>query len=99
MSDSLALDAAVRTIKTHGPSRVVINHDGEALSPRRARELHSITPDIVFIRHDGWTLGAPYYLARAAYLLWRDQWFGVFVLPNDEPMPIADWLTSHKEAG
>ena len=46
----------------------------EAVTSRRAREEYRIVPDIIFIRNDGWSLGAPQHLEHAAYRLWKDEW-------------------------
>ncbi len=56
------------------PRRVLINCDGEALSPRRAEREHGIVSDCVFVRNDGWTLGAPASLKDVARNLWAGDW-------------------------
>jgi len=55
-----------------GPRRVVINAHGEAVAPR-----HDEPYDIIFIRHDGWSLGAPRELAAIAEGMWADCWVAV----------------------
>lgn len=62
--------------------RVVINSDGYAVTPQRARDEYSISPDIVFVRDDGWTLGAPKSLERIAYRMWKKEW--VYFATKDE---------------
>src|SRR5262245_59247353 len=46
-------------------NRVVIDELGGAVNPRRASEM-GVTPDVVFIRNDGWVLGAPARLESVA---------------------------------
>lgn len=60
-------------IKTHGPSRVIINEDGEAVPMKRARELGA-TIDIIYIRNDGWSFGASNALKDVAYKMWEGSW-------------------------
>ena len=53
--------------------RVVINGHGEALPPRRALEM-DIIPTVLFVRNDGWVLGAPTELSEVAESLWKGEW-------------------------
>lgn len=71
-----------------GPDRVVINGEGEALPWLRAREQHNILPDVIFIRKDGWTLGAPKEFEKTAFDLWADEWIYYSQRPSLELMPI-----------
>lgn len=84
---SVDLKEAVRGIMRGGPDRVVINSEGDGIPPKRAWAQHGITPDVIFIRDDGWTLGAPAYLEDVAERLWRDQWVGVLRRPGTEAEP------------
>lgn len=63
-------------ISATGPNRVVINLEGEATSPSRAAQ-KGIYPEVIFIREDGWSLGAPAHLEEAARQLWPDEWVGM----------------------
>jgi hypothetical protein len=56
------------------PERVVINEAGEAVPPGRALREHNIKPDVIFIRADAWSLGAPLELEATAYMLWPKEW-------------------------
>lgn len=60
-------------VRARGPHRVVINDEGEAV-PQRAEAAKGITVDVVFIREDGWTLGAANALAGVAEDQWSDRW-------------------------
>ena len=57
-------------------NRVLIDKEGTAVPPKRAKEL-GVSPDVIFIRDDGWTLGAPKHLKDVAHSLWSDKWVGV----------------------
>lgn len=80
------LDQWTASIMARGPDRVVINREGEALGSRRAREM-GVTPDVIFIRDDGWSLGAPARLRGVAESMWRDQWAGVLTRPETKAVP------------
>jgi hypothetical protein len=58
------------------PTRVLINTEGEAIPAARA-EAQGITWDIIFIRNDGWSLGASEALAQVAHSLWADEWVAI----------------------
>lgn len=61
-------------------SRVVVNQNGHATSPATALAEHNITPDVIFVRNDGWSLGAPFAFERVARGLWEDSWVARYVL-------------------
>lgn len=61
------------------PTRVLISGDGEAVSPRRTA-VHS---DVIFVREDGWTLGAPKRLEAQARALWQGRWIERWYLRED----------------
>lgn len=76
---------------TNGPSRVIINGDGEATTSRRAREQFGISPDIIFIRDDGWSLAAPRQFEATAYGMWPDKWISFIRRPSIEAKPISEY--------
>ena len=53
--------------------RVLVNKKGEAVPYKRAIEM-GIVPTRIFVRDDGWTLGAPDYLHATARGLWQKEW-------------------------
>lgn len=55
------------------PRRVVVDEDGHAIPPEAASKM-SIDSDIIFLRNDGWSLGAPKDLEDIAYNMWRNDW-------------------------
>lgn len=71
-------------IAQNGPTRVVINSDGEALPPGRAKREQGIEPDMIFVRYDGWSLGAPMSLRHVAESKW------VYVCVLHKPFPRTD---------
>lgn len=60
----------------------------EALSSKRARDV-GVVPDVIFIRNDGWSLGAPKRLESAAHRLWADEWIGFVRRPSTTAQPIG----------
>lgn len=79
-----------KQIGANGPRRVLVEGDF-AETPQRAREIYDIWPDIVFIRNDGWSLGAPNNLADTAEKLWAGHWIGVLIRPSTEPITMEDY--------
>lgn len=65
-------------VSDNGPNRIVVDDQGTAMSLRHARDkLRRLIPyDVVFVRDDGWALGASYEFENVAYLLWRREWIG-----------------------
>lgn len=56
--------------------RVVINEEGEAVSPNRVCSCCSEKLNVkwVFVRDDGWSLGASDKLKPVAEAMWKDEW-------------------------
>lgn len=54
-------------------SRVVVSSEGEAVPARRALE-RGIVPTRMWVRKDGWTLGAPSSFHAVARSMWADEW-------------------------
>jgi hypothetical protein len=89
--DKLSLKDRATRILSGGPDRVVVNSDGEAKPSRKARETDGVDPDVIFIRKDGWSLGAPANLVDVAYKMWKNEWVGFLVKPEIAPRPMAEW--------
>jgi hypothetical protein len=83
--------ATAKHIMLHGPDRVVINAEGDAYGPRQAQQEHGIRPTIIFIRYDGWSLGAPAQFEQVAFQMWADSWVAFIRRPDEEPMPISSY--------
>jgi hypothetical protein len=64
----------IRSIIAGGPDRVVINASGEATSSTCARNEYKIAPTVIFVRDDGWSLGAPEQFRHVARDMWSDKW-------------------------
>lgn len=77
MSETITKDS----ILFGGFDRVVINEEGEAVSPERALAM-GIKPTVGFLRDDGWSLGAPHHLEMVAFKLWVGQWTHKIERPN-----------------
>ena len=58
------------------PDRILVSLEGDAVPPERAVE-RGIPWDVIFIRDDGWSLGASNNLVLAAEALWSDKWVAV----------------------
>lgn len=86
------LSKLVQEILRRGPDRVVINSGGEAVPPRRAREEHGIDPTVIFIRDDGWSLGAPADFEQVAHKLWANEWIAFVRKPEVEAKPIREYV-------
>jgi hypothetical protein len=54
--------------------RVIVSPQGDATTPEKAQTDYNVVPDVVFVRDDGWTLGAPKKWEKVAYDLWKDYW-------------------------
>ena len=80
MEQIVELAKVLNSIKNNGPKRVMIN-EYEATSYERAEE-KDIFPDIIFVRKDGWSLGAPTKFRSQAFGIWADEWIG-FMLVAD----------------
>lgn len=85
------LEAIKQKLQRSGPDRVVINREGEAVPPFRARRDYNIHPDIIFARDDGWTLAAPDSLKDVAEAMWKKEWIGVFLRGSWKPIPYEEW--------
>ena len=70
-----------------GPDRVVTHTEGHGVkdtaSQRRAGQME-IYPDVIFVREDGWTLGATYEMSIAARRLWQGRWVACLDLRNSQ---------------
>ncbi|RLI87970.1 MAG: hypothetical protein DRP01_00020 [Archaeoglobales archaeon] len=64
------------------PTRVVIDEKGYAVSPEAAKKL-GITWDVIYVREDGWSLGAPDCLSSVAHSLWSDLWVDTVRVKDD----------------
>jgi hypothetical protein len=74
---NINLEAAVKRIMAHGPDH--------------AREQYNLNPEVIFIRNDGWTLGAPRGLEWIAFQQWAGEWIGFLRKPDREAHPMTDY--------
>lgn len=81
------IEDRIERIVQFGPDRVVIDQSGEATTPQRAREEYHVVPTVIFIRKDGWSLGAPEQFKRVAESLWLGDWVSKLVWDGGK------WLT------
>lgn len=97
MSDERLIDG-MKQLLAAGPIRVMIG-PAEAVPWRRALDEHHVEADVIFLRDDGWTLGASKVLEAAAFSLWREHWIGFWrttdYCPNMPTLafhPIAEYV-------
>ena len=88
--------ASVAHIMARGPDRVMID-EYEAKPTKIAKDMYGQEPVIIFIRNDGWSLGASKDLVHAAERIWRDKWAVVLVPGDDEPVRYQDWCVYREE--
>ena len=79
-------------LQKDGPRRVIVDKSGQATSPKQAQKM-GVYYEIVFIRNDGWTLGAPVELESDAIALWKERWVAYW-RPCD---PIARPMTEYRQ--
>jgi hypothetical protein len=58
---------------TKGPDRVMCKSD-EAIGFKRAVAKYNINLHVMFLRSDGWILGAPKRFEKEAYESWKEYW-------------------------
>ena len=87
----VALGPLVRNIKESGPARVVVEPGGYAVGYRRALVDYQVVPTVVFIRDDGWTLGAPSEFIEDARVLWEREWIAVLEVSTGFILSYSDW--------
>lgn len=66
------IETEFQTWNPPAPVRVMIEAD-HAVNPQRAKAA-GIVPDYLFVRDDGWVLGAPISLRVEARETWRGHW-------------------------
>lgn len=71
--------------------RVVTDCTGYMLAPWRASDIYQANPDIVFIRDDGFTLGAPTELENVAFNVSCGQWVAFARYGDLKPRPIGEY--------
>ncbi|OGJ12571.1 hypothetical protein A3K82_00140 [Candidatus Pacearchaeota archaeon RBG_19FT_COMBO_34_9] len=70
--------------------RVLTNKKGNAVTTERARQL-GIKTDVVFIRNDGYHLGAPEKLREKARSMFREDWAKFYDTHERIKRPISDY--------
>lgn len=59
------------------PTRIVVDRHGSARPPKLGDRY-----DVIFVRDDGWSLGAPKRFRRTAHKLWAGSWVEVIECPG-----------------
>ena len=68
-----------------GPRRVVVDDDGLGVTPSRAVQEYGMDPTVIFLRGDGWSLGATPPFETLARQLWEDEWVAVLRRTETDP--------------
>jgi len=77
------LQAIAEAVRKVGPTRVIVDGEGLGESPRRASLRRDYQPPtVVFVRDDGWTLGASAKFEHVARELYAREWIGVLRGPD-----------------
>jgi hypothetical protein len=88
----MTLREATKKFLRFGVTRVMIS-ESEAVPPIKARKHYGIEPTVIFIRNDGWTLGAPDDLIMPAYNTWPEDWRFFIKRPSTRLQPISEFKT------
>lgn len=83
-------EVIVEAVKEYGPSRVMVEKDYAI--PSHKAEKRGIKATVVFIRNDGWTLGAPVHYEKNAFETWSDHWTHFAKLPDGVATPIEEYI-------
>ena len=73
------------------PNRILINAEGEAVTMKRVLEI-GVVADLIFVRNDGWSLGAPNYLEKEAHDLWKSDWILVHHVASNTDLAYPFYL-------
>lgn len=82
------------TPEVTAPTRVIYSHEGDATTPERARSMYGVEPDVIFLRHDGWSLGAPSRLEGTAHMIWSEYWTHFARRGDTHFRPISEYYHS-----
>jgi hypothetical protein len=73
------------------PKKVIVDEDGLGAIPFMAEEQYGIIPEVVFVREDGWALGAPLKFEDVAYNMWKDKWVFYLREGDNQLKPISKY--------
>lgn len=77
------------------PRRVLVGEDGKSVAPMET----DLALSAIFVRDDGWVLGAPAHLERTAYELWAGQWSVVYISDEQHSCAVTeDWYRRSRRA-
>lgn len=89
------IKASVLHIMNRGPDRVMI--DEHEAWPTKLAKIQGHEPVVIFIRDDGWSLGASKELVHAAERIWRDKWAVVIIQGKKKPIRYQEWCLGREE--
>lgn len=79
-------EAAKAKVQANGPDRMIVDAQGLATTWPRASIEYGTLPEVIFIRNDGWSLGAPYRFREVAQGLWSETWVA------QAEFPFENWV-------
>lgn len=87
------IDSLVNKVMKNGPSRVFARCSCGCggLVGRSPEEHNCPSPDVIFIRKDGWSLGAPKAFIAEAEKLWDDSWVAVLDVSDRSVRTYFQW--------
>ena len=74
------------------PSRVVVDNEGTGVPASTAYSEFGVVPHVIFMRNDGWSLGAPIEFEAVAYEMWDDAWTHFAYLDTGKWLPIDQYV-------
>lgn len=75
------------SIGKNGPTAMIVNKRGVSTTPELAEQIYGLVPAVVFLRDDGWSMGAPKDLEEVAKKLWKKHWVAFAYSPFTEFQP------------
>lgn len=73
------------------PTRVIVDSDGMGVPSSRAFTEYKVAPDVIFIREDNWSLGAPSEFESVAFKMWEDYWTHFAYIKTGRWLPITEY--------
>lgn len=73
-NEDIGLPGRRRSRPLMEPTRVVVDRHALGVTPARAWDDYRVEPSVIYVRNDGWSLGAPAHLSNVAFATWAGQW-------------------------
>src|SRR5213082_2981308 len=73
-----------------GPHAIMLTRNTFEALPIALQKNPDLTWDFIYIRNDGWSLGADFYLSHYAEALFAGQWIAVVRRGDKKPRPLRN---------